>query len=798
MKREIKTTLALDGEKEFKKGLEDAQRQMRVLSSESKAVTSAFGANQKSVEALTAKNRVLTQQIDQQEEIVKALERAVKESAQMYGEADAKTDAWRIKLNNAEAALNKMQNELDENEKELKEATAAAKNMASAEDKVGDEAKQMGKDIKAAEKDTKSFKSQIADFAESSVGQFASIAGAIALAKEAFQKLGEIIDEATNWADDILTLSAQTGVAAETLQEMQYAARFVDVEVETLTKTMARNIKSMKAVQDGTKLSVEAYEKLGVEVLNADGSLRDSQTVYWEAIDALGRMGNETERDAIAMQLFGRSAQELNPLIKAGGDSIQKYGKEAKEAGRTIDNITVLALGKLDDKLEQVAATSEATSRKFAANMIRVADFAATAWEKVLQNLDPIEGKMKQAVGFAALWTGQTKESIQAQLDLATAIDNVAYITDLSTEEVKAQADALSQYLMVQDATKNSTDAYYEALVYVADGMDAVAIAQQQMATEQAAWDEQVNAALDNYIEKRAAYEAAVKQAADSYISDLGGLFNKFDAGLAKNQKELDKMTKSLLDNLRSQVKGIEGWSEEMEKLSKRGVDDGLLEELRKMGPEAYAQIQALNNMTDGELREYESLYKTRSEAARNAAKEGLKPMEQDVKDALKAAEKAISDRNSAMKSLGANLSRGLGDGIKSNVRYVEQKAREVINAAIAAARKAGKIQSPSKLMRDEVGLYLGEGVGVGFVDSIKAFAPKIEDAMRSMAYKLSDSVPWSASAGARVTTKEIIRDSGFQPQFNGPIYINNDMDIKTLAEKLGYYYRQTRAAQGA
>lgn len=789
MKREIKTTLALDGEKEFKKGLEEAQRQMRVLSSESKAVTSAFGANQKSVEALTAKNRVLTQQIDQQEEIVKALKRAVEESAKMYGEADAKTDAWRIKLNNAEAALNKMQNELDENERALKE-------MASAEDKAGDEAKQMEKDIKGASNETKGFKAQIEDFASSSIGQFASIAGAIALAKEAFQKLGEIIDEATNWADDILTLSAQTGVAVDTLQEMQYAARFVDVEVETLTKTMARNIKSMKAAQDGTLLAVDAYERLGVEVLNADGSLRDSQTVYWEAIDALGRMGNETERDAIAMQLFGRSAQELNPLIKAGGDSIQAYGKEAKEAGRIIDNITVMALGKLDDRLEQVAATAEAMSKKTAGYLIEFTDAAASAWEDVKKAIDPFQSGIEKAVFWNSVLTGRTQEAVRAQLELQTAERNVAYITGLTTEQVKAQADALSQYLMVQDATKSSTDAYNEALVYVAQGMDAVAIAQQRMADEQAAWDEQVNAALDNYIEKRAAYEAAVKQAADSYISDLGGLFNKFDAGLAKNQKELDKMTKSLLDNLRSQVKGIEGWSEEMEKLSKRGIDDGLLKELRDMGPEAYAQIQALNNMTDEELREYESLYKTRSEAARNAAKEGLKPMEQDVKDALKAAEKAISDRNSAMKSLGANLSRGLGDGIKSNVSYVEQKAREVINAAIAAARKAGRIQSPSKLMRDEVGKFLGEGVGVGFVDSIKAFTPKIEDAMRSMAYKLSDSVSWSASA--KVTTKEIIRDRGFQPQFNGPIYINNGMDIQKLAEELAYYYRRARAAQGA
>ena len=40
---------------------------------------------------------------------------------------------------------------------------------------------------------------------------------------------------------------------------------------------------------------------------NADGSLRDSEAVYWEVIDALGRVSNETERDAIAMQLFGKA-----------------------------------------------------------------------------------------------------------------------------------------------------------------------------------------------------------------------------------------------------------------------------------------------------------------------------------------------------------------------------------------------------------------------------------------------------------------------------------------------------------
>jgi hypothetical protein len=60
----------------------------------------------------------------------------------------------------------------------------------------------------------------------------------------------------------------------------------------------------MDAARGGTGATAEAYKKLGVNVTNADGSLRDSNEVYWEAIDALGGIQNETERDAMAMQVF--------------------------------------------------------------------------------------------------------------------------------------------------------------------------------------------------------------------------------------------------------------------------------------------------------------------------------------------------------------------------------------------------------------------------------------------------------------------------------------------------------------
>ena len=72
------------------------------------------------------------------------------------------------------------------------------------------------------------------------------------------------------------------------------------------------------------KATADAYKALGISVTDAHGNLRDGETVYWQAIDALGKMQNETERDALAMQIFGKSARELNPLIEQG---LKRHGK---------------------------------------------------------------------------------------------------------------------------------------------------------------------------------------------------------------------------------------------------------------------------------------------------------------------------------------------------------------------------------------------------------------------------------------------------------------------------------------
>ena len=156
------------------------------------------------------------------------------------------------------------------------------------------------------------------------------------------------------YADEVLTMSTNTHIATDELQAYMYAAELVDVSTETLTSSMARNIRSMNSAAEGTGEVAEAYEALGISVTDADGNLRDSQEVYWQAIDALGEIDDATQRDALSMTLFGRGAQDLNSLIAVGSEGMAEYAAQAEEAGAILSEDTLGAFGEFDNVLQQV------------------------------------------------------------------------------------------------------------------------------------------------------------------------------------------------------------------------------------------------------------------------------------------------------------------------------------------------------------------------------------------------------------------------------------------------------------
>ena len=315
-----------------------------------KVVEAAFEGQEKSEEALTAKSRVLTEEIGKQREKVDLLTKGLQESAEKYGENDERTLKWQQAVNNATAELNKMENQLDK-------TTAGLKDEASGADKAGDETEEAGKQAKESEGNWKGLGDTVAAVGAAMAAAAAAAAAAIVSAGKA---LADFAVSGAAYADDLLTMSTVTGMSTEKLQELSYAADLVDVSMDTITGSMKKNLASMSKAAKGNEATAAAYEKLGVAVTDANGNLRDDETVYWELIEALGQVEDETQRDVLAMELLGKSASDLNPLIEAGADKMAELAEDAHTAGYVLDDETLGAFGEFDDQLRQLDKGAEA------------------------------------------------------------------------------------------------------------------------------------------------------------------------------------------------------------------------------------------------------------------------------------------------------------------------------------------------------------------------------------------------------------------------------------------------------
>lgn len=342
--------VGVDGEAEFKRALKEINTEMRTLGSEAKLVASQFDDNDKSIAAMTERSKVLSKQIDEQKKKIDLLSDGLQNAKTKYGENSSQAQEWQRKLNEAQAEANKMQRELDKMTKSINDATEAEKNGTAGTDGYGDSISKAGQSASEAGTAAGGMGAAMSAAAGIAVAAAAAIGKALA---DVAKKFIEITKDSAAYADELVTQSKVTGISVEKLQEYRYAADFVDVSVDTLTSTMRRNIMAMQNAQKGTAQYTQAYERLGVAVQNEDGTLRNSEDVYWELIDALGQVENLTERDALAMTIMGRSAQDINPLIIAGTDAMKSYADEAHRVGYVLSDETIAAYNDTNDALDR-------------------------------------------------------------------------------------------------------------------------------------------------------------------------------------------------------------------------------------------------------------------------------------------------------------------------------------------------------------------------------------------------------------------------------------------------------------
>lgn len=356
----INTRFTLSGEKEYKQAISEIGSGMKVLDSEMRKVTSAYAQNADSVEALGAKNDVLERKLSTQTEKIEYLKAALQQSAEKYGEADKRTMQWQTSLNNAEADLNSLNNQVDENKQKIADS---GKEMGNLGDVVNGLTSKLGIQLPDSMKSSMNAMGNLDTSALAMAGGFAAVAAAIVKAEKAMISMTK---ESAAFADNIITLSMQTGQSTQQLQEFSYATELIDVSVDTLQGSLRKLTNNMQDTMNGTGNAKASFEALGVSVTNADGSMRSANDVFYETIDALGKVKNETERDAMSMDIFGRSAQDLNPLIIQGSKTLKAYADEAHNVGYVLDDEALSALGAVDDAYQRLQKTQEGVKNQLA------------------------------------------------------------------------------------------------------------------------------------------------------------------------------------------------------------------------------------------------------------------------------------------------------------------------------------------------------------------------------------------------------------------------------------------------
>lgn len=246
-------------------------------------------------------------------------------------------------------------------------------------------------------------------------------------------------------ADSLNKASQKYGVAVEQLSALGYAGKLADVSLEAIGQGLKKLSTNMLDTAAGTGEAKEAFKALGVDVKNADGSLKSSDTVLGEIADRFAGMEDGAGKTALAVKLFGRAGADLIPLLNQGSKGLAEMKDEAEKLGVIVGGDLARASEQFNDNLTRLGTVTEAfgisiantvlpSLNQFVEQLIAGVKAAGGFWEalKLFGTINPFKNN---------------QENIRAYSDELAAIERrLAYaIPEAERKSLTASADGLKK-----------------------------------------------------------------------------------------------------------------------------------------------------------------------------------------------------------------------------------------------------------------------------------------------------------------------------------------------------------------
>lgn len=327
--------------------------------------------------------------------------------------------------------------------------------------------------------------------AEVSAGRIAK--GVVAAAASAAVAFGAMALNAVSAADDMGKLAQSSGIAVESLSQLEYAADLSGTSLAGLVQGMNKLTKSAADAARGSKTSADAFKAIGVSAQNADGSLKDTEQLMLDVADRFSAIEDGAAKAAVAQELFGKSGVKLIPFLNQGRAGIEALKKEADALGLTITNKTAKAAEEFNDNLDRIKLTGKGLANQAAAELLPVfsamaerfagaavegsaMDFAIKALSATLKTLVSAGvivtsvfeqlGQIIYGVGAAIVRVSQGEFSLAAD-EISSAFENArSNVTEDMETIAKVWADTVPE---IETAAKGMDDALKETIIFSDD-----------------------------------------------------------------------------------------------------------------------------------------------------------------------------------------------------------------------------------------------------------------------------------------------------------------------------------------
>lgn len=667
----IKNKIGLDTT-DAKAAVRELSQGIRVLESGFRASAAGLGDWAKSATGLEMRAKSLNGQIELQGRKVAALSREYDKVAKEKGDTSRAALDLQIKINKETESLNKMQSELGQTNTALNKLQAESKQSVTAIDVLDKKQKKAAQSADTLKAKSGGLGKALGGMGKIALGAAAAIAGMVA-------GISAIALKSVNAAGELVDMSLQTGVSVERLQELEYIGKQVGVDLDTMSGSWSRLTKTIGSAAEGQGDAADTFKALGVSIKDQDGQLRNSKQIWEESLAALGAIENETQRDILAQKLFGKSYDDLNPLIKTGADELARLAEEARNSGAVMSEDAVMGLEAFGDELEGLKGSAKGMLGTLVASLL-----------PGLQGLTgTAKGYMQQ---FAAIISGSDGDLGKAAGGIGGLIGKI--ITDVAASAPQMVTAGLALIQGLLNAIVTAIPALVPAVIQIVMSLAQFILQNIPLL---------LNAGVQILLALITGLTTAIPQLLATVVALIPEIVLQLIAALPQIiQAGLDLIL-ALANGIIAAIPVLVPYIPQII----QAVFNAIIQSLPMIGQAAIELILALVNGIIGAL-----------------------PMvAQAATDIFLALDKGIKEMNAKILEVGTAIVTGVWEGIKAKAEWFRQQISSFFSGIVNGVKKLLGIESPSKVFAG-IGRNMAAGLGVGWTKQFKAFANQIDQDM--------------------------------------------------------------------